>query len=62
MNVGPHDLMRPFSLEIVFAFGVYKTEKMCYNTLAMKRGVAQFGRAPRSGRGSRKFESCHLDQ
>lgn len=26
------------------------------------RGVAQFGRAPRSGRGSRKFESCHLDR
>ncbi len=25
------------------------------------RGVAQFGRAPRSGRGGRKFESCHLD-
>ena len=25
------------------------------------RDVAQFGRAPRSGRGSRKFESCHLD-
>ena len=26
------------------------------------RGVAQFGRAPRSGRGGRKFKSCHLDQ
>ena len=26
------------------------------------RDVAQFGRAPRSGRGSRRFESCHLDQ
>lgn len=25
------------------------------------RGVAQFGRAPRSGRGGRKFESCRLD-
>ncbi len=25
------------------------------------RGVAQFGRAPRSGRGSRRFKSCHLD-
>ena len=25
------------------------------------RDVAQFGRAPRSGRGSRRFESCHLD-
>ena len=28
----------------------------------LKRGVAQFGRAPRSGRGGRKFKSCHLDQ
>lgn len=27
----------------------------------MNRGVAQFGRAPRSGRGGRKFESCRLD-
>ncbi len=27
-----------------------------------KRGVAQFGRALRSGRRGRKFESCHLDQ
>ena len=26
------------------------------------RGVAQLGRALRSGRRSRKFESCHLDQ
>ena len=25
------------------------------------RGVAQFGRALRSGRRSRRFESCHLD-
>ena len=24
--------------------------------------MAQFGRAPRSGRGGRKFKSCHLDQ
>ena len=37
---------------------------MCYNTQVTNqyRGVAQFGRAPRSGRGGRKFESCHLDQ
>ena len=36
---------------------------MCYNTQVTNqyRGVAQFGRAPRSGRGGRKFESCHLD-
>ena len=26
------------------------------------RGVAQLGRALRSGRRSRKFESCHLDK
>ena len=46
---------------------------VCYNNKALKtavlpgrrsryRDVAQFGRAPRSGRGSRRFESCHLDQ
>lgn len=29
--------------------------------IAAIRGVAQFGRAPRSGRGGRKFKSCHLD-
>lgn len=39
---------------------------MCNNINAKQnrceyRGVAQFGRAPRSGRGGRKFESCHLD-
>ena len=28
---------------------------------ARSRGVAQFGRALRSGRRGRKFESCHLD-
>ena len=27
----------------------------------VNRGVAQFGRALRSGRRGRKFESCHLD-
>ena len=26
------------------------------------RGVAQFGRAPRLGRGGRRFESCRSDQ
>ena len=26
------------------------------------RGVAQFGRALRSGRRGRRFKSCHLDQ
>ena len=32
---------------------------MWYNAYA--RGVAQLGRALRSGRRGRKFESCHLD-
>lgn len=27
----------------------------------MQRGVAQFGRALRSGRRGRRFKSCHLD-
>ena len=47
---------------------------MCYNhscenpgadssrTAKGYRGVAQFGRAPRSGRGGRGFKSRHLDQ
>ena len=30
--------------------------------LVGKRDVAQFGRALRSGRRGRRFESCHLDQ
>ncbi len=39
-------------------------KKFCflYNTLVVNRGVAQFGRALRSGRRGRRFESCHLDQ
>ncbi len=32
---------------------------MGYN--AIKRDVAQLGSAPRSGRGSRRFKSCHPD-
>ena len=32
------------------------------NDKVHQRGVAQFGRALRSGRRGRKFESCHLDQ
>ena len=31
------------------------------NVKRFHRGVAQFGRALRSGRRGRKFESCHLD-
>ncbi len=31
------------------------------NKPAPRRGVAQFGRALRSGRRSRRFKSCHLD-
>ena len=34
---------------------------MCYNVLVDNRDVAQFGRALRSGRRGRRFESCHLD-
>ena len=33
-----------------------------YQGLNANRGVAQFGRALRSGRRGRKFESCHLEQ
>ena len=40
---------------------LYKPQNLCYNIKAV-RGVAQFGRALRSGRRGRKFESCHLDQ
>ena len=32
-----------------------------YYTTLCNRGVAQFGRALRSGRRGRKFESCRLD-
>ena len=32
-----------------------------YYTYVRNRGVAQFGRALRSGRRGRKFESCRLD-
>ena len=38
--------------------------RMVYTTTRVRetvRGVAQFGRALRSGRRGRKFESCHLD-
>ena len=28
---------------------------------ALLRDVAQFGRVPRSGRGGRRFKSCHPD-
>ncbi len=33
-----------------------------YKTLASGRSVAQPGSAPRSGRGGRRFKSCHSDQ
>ena len=32
-----------------------------YNLIVIHRGVAQFGRALRSGRRGRRFKSCHLD-
>ena len=37
-------------------------DKISLITIAYYRDVAQFGRALRSGRRSRRFESCHLDQ
>ena len=40
---------------------VDKMEKVWYNTFCC-RGVAQFGRALRSGRRGRGFKSRHLDQ
>ena len=36
-------------------------EIISYNLIVIHRGVAQFGRALRSGRRGRKFKSCHLD-
>ena len=41
---------------------LYKQEIVCYNiNCCEQRGVAQFGRALRSGRRGRRFDSCHLD-
>ena len=40
---------------------LYKSGNLCYNKIVVRRGVAQFGRALRSGRRGRRFESCHLD-
>ena len=37
-------------------------EKIVYNIMWTFRGVAQFGRALRSGRRGRGFKSRHLDQ
>ena len=36
-----------------------KLKKIC--AFIIYRGVAQFGRALRSGRRGRRFKSCHLD-
>lgn len=44
-----------------YYFTLAKSFGMCNNWYNAFRGVAQFGRAPRSGRGGRKFKSCHLD-
>ena len=33
-----------------------------YSSLSASRSVAQLGSAPRSGRGGRRFKSCHSDQ
>ena len=40
----------------------FTNHKKCGILNESHRGVAQFGRALRSGRRGRKFESCHLDQ
>ena len=40
----------------------FTNRKKCGILNESHRGVAQFGRALRSGRRGRKFESCHLDQ
>ena len=40
----------------------FTNRKKCGILSESHRGVAQFGRALRSGRRGRKFESCHLDQ
>ena len=39
----------------------FTNRKKCGILNESHRGVAQFGRALRSGRRGRKFESCHLD-
>ena len=39
-----------------------KKAMVLYNILCVNRDVAQFGRALRSGRRSRRFKSCHPDQ
>ena len=38
-----------------------KPGRLCYY-IPCRRDVAQFGRALRSGRKGRRFESCHPDQ
>ena len=41
----------------MYIISYYKFE----NLIKINRDVAQFGSAPCSGRGGRKFESCHPD-
>lgn len=38
------------------------TERLAISRPPVDRSVAQPGRAPRSGRGGRRFKSCHSDQ
>ena len=35
--------------------------RSCEMHILLYRDVAQFGRVPRSGRGGRRFKSCHPD-
>src|SRR5580698_908011 len=39
-----------------------RRDRLLYKAPSQFRSVAQSGRAPRSGRGGRRFESCHSDQ
>ena len=49
-------------LHIVFAKPLDFSSPLWYNIISLRlRDVAQFGRALRSGRRGRRFESCHLD-
>ena len=51
-----------FIKEINYPSALDNSKKKLYNIFCYFRGVAQFGRALRSGRRSRRFKSCHLDQ
>ena len=48
-------------LSIIFSRKSVDNPDLLRYTSVCNRGVAQFGRALRSGRRGRKFESCRLD-